>query len=453
MNPETGIAAPLHFYKHKCTDVARELEKEFGLRQLSNDRKKGKLSHDEERQALRHGKSPEEIKEELRTCWQLADNGKSFNAVLDDCGYVLAKGDRRDFVIVGQEGEVYSVARVTGAKVAQVRHRLADLDRESLPGVEEARTIQLDRATTRDALKWEDELAKAAIEKAHREEQAEKQRQAHEREISITSDLSKTAGEIRLAYGLSDSGQGFANALEDRGLILASVTAEDAQRSELSQKAAKAINSEHMPPLLKEGELVVVNGYGSVYRLNQRTTGDNKADLERYLSTVDRSQLLNVADAQAVMREAQDNRLGEWELKKNQYAAHRGAKLYDRADMVSTQRDAMRHLKDAHRIDRGMTPLHPDEHRQREEERARREEAPKQEQDVSDVRRDFWRELKSLKSDQQGQAREDKKARTEQTDYKQRKAERDAMREQSDLLRGRLSRGDEEEGRERERER
>ena len=40
MNPETGKAAELHYYKHKCTDVARELEREFGLRELSNDRKR-----------------------------------------------------------------------------------------------------------------------------------------------------------------------------------------------------------------------------------------------------------------------------------------------------------------------------------------------------------------------------------------------------------------------------
>ncbi|NMW18852.1 MAG: relaxase/mobilization nuclease domain-containing protein, partial [Chlorobiaceae bacterium] len=32
---EQEKAAELHYYKHKCTDLARELEKEFGLRELS----------------------------------------------------------------------------------------------------------------------------------------------------------------------------------------------------------------------------------------------------------------------------------------------------------------------------------------------------------------------------------------------------------------------------------
>ena len=130
-------------------------------------------------------------------------------------------------------------------------------------------------------------------------------------------------------------------------------------------------------------------------------------------------------------------------MQEKQRAGHLGATLYDRADMVSMQRDAMRHLKDAHRL----------QQEQAAQEQQEKPEAQQPEQDVSDIRRDFWDELKSLKSDQQGQAREDKKARTEQTDYQQRKAERDAMRENSDIRQGRPAASNEEEGKERERER
>jgi hypothetical protein len=300
---ETGKAAELHFYKHKCTDQARELEKEFGLRQLGNDRKRGKLSRDEEQQALRHGKAPQEVKEALRACWQESDNGQSFAAALDDRGYLLAKGDRRDFVIVGQEGELYGVARVTGSKAAEVRTRLSDLDRESLPGVEEAKGIQHDRAhgvtPAHELLKWEDDLARAGIEKTEQEES-----EAHQ-------------------------------------------------------------------------------------------------------------------------------------LREKQREAHLGATLYNRGDMVHMQQDAMRHLKDAHR------------QRQAAQEQP---EGQQQEQTISDVRRDFWQELRSLKDDPKAQAREDKAARTEQTEYQQRRAEREAMREQFDTRQG-PAQSNEEEGRERERER
>jgi hypothetical protein len=44
------------------------MEREFGLRELSDERGKGKLSRDEEQQALRHGKNPQEIKTTIRDC-------------------------------------------------------------------------------------------------------------------------------------------------------------------------------------------------------------------------------------------------------------------------------------------------------------------------------------------------------------------------------------------------
>ena len=115
----------------------------------------------------------------MRACWQQADNGQSFAAALDDRGYLLAKGDRRDFVIVGSEGDVYGVAHVTGSKVAEVRHRLADLNPENLPSVEEAKGIQHDRAhgvtPSPELLKWEDDLARAGIAKAGQEESEARQ--------------------------------------------------------------------------------------------------------------------------------------------------------------------------------------------------------------------------------------------------------------------------------------
>ena len=142
IDAETHKAAPLHYYKNKCTDLAREIEREYGLRQLSDRRRENKLSNDEKLQAQRYGQNPEEIKAAIRECWRQADTGNAFSAALDDKGMVLARGDRRDFVIVGAEGAVYSVARATGSKTAAVREKLGDLNRDQMPTVEEARAIQ-----------------------------------------------------------------------------------------------------------------------------------------------------------------------------------------------------------------------------------------------------------------------------------------------------------------------
>jgi hypothetical protein len=128
-------AAELSYFKRKCTDQARELEKDFGLRELSPARNQGKLSRAEEQQAVRHGQKPQEIQATIRECWQQAKNGQEFVAALERRGYVLAQGDRRDFVIIDARGGTYSAARVTGSKPTEVRERLEDIDRTVLLSV------------------------------------------------------------------------------------------------------------------------------------------------------------------------------------------------------------------------------------------------------------------------------------------------------------------------------
>lgn len=135
-----------------------------------------------------------------------------------------------------------------------------------------------------------------------------------------------------------------------------------------------------------------------------------------------------------------------WEEIEKKRAAHLGATLYDRAGLVPMQHDAMRHLKDAHRI----------QERAQKERQAREEQekAGMGGQEAEDKRRSFWDEFRALKGDVAGQKREEKKARTEQTDAQRARSERDALRErfESRPVSGR-GREDDEGGRERERER
>jgi hypothetical protein len=54
-------------------------------------------------------------------------------------GLRLARGDRRDFVVVDYKGGVHALSkRITGVPARQTRDRLADLDRVKRPSVEEA---------------------------------------------------------------------------------------------------------------------------------------------------------------------------------------------------------------------------------------------------------------------------------------------------------------------------
>lgn len=105
----------------------------------------------EHRAAERSGITREAVAEDVRECWAAADNGQAFKAALEDQGYILAKGDRRDFCIVDQAGDVHSLGRrLDGVKAAEVRAFMADVDRDALPSVAEARAEQRTIAADRE---------------------------------------------------------------------------------------------------------------------------------------------------------------------------------------------------------------------------------------------------------------------------------------------------------------
>jgi hypothetical protein len=145
---ETMRAIPDSHNYRRHEIVARELEREFEHARVQGahverdgvERPARCPSHAETRQAERSGVSPEEAKAQLRELWQSADNGQAFAAALDAAGWTLAQGDRRGFVALDPAGEVRAVNKaITGLSAAGVRERLADLDPEQLPTVDQAR--------------------------------------------------------------------------------------------------------------------------------------------------------------------------------------------------------------------------------------------------------------------------------------------------------------------------
>jgi hypothetical protein len=81
---------------------------------------------DEWQQAKRAGVDPRELKSAILDCWQQADNAKSFAAALEERGLFLARGDRRGFVAVTTDGDVYSLSRIIPDKKADIDARLSD---------------------------------------------------------------------------------------------------------------------------------------------------------------------------------------------------------------------------------------------------------------------------------------------------------------------------------------
>jgi hypothetical protein len=135
--------------------TARELEARFGLSPTpspaneNTPEKKSAQELYEIRAAERSGIDPKAMKAELTELWQTADSGKAFAAAIEERGYILAKGDRRDFCVIDQAGDAHSLARrLDGVKAKDVRERMADIDRDALPSVAEARQTQRDHVRT-----------------------------------------------------------------------------------------------------------------------------------------------------------------------------------------------------------------------------------------------------------------------------------------------------------------
>lgn len=112
------------------------------------------------------GLSPKQVEAEVTALWLKCDSGAEFLAALEENGYILCRGDRRDFCIIDPAGDVHSLARrITGVRAADLRQRMADIDRESLFTVAEA-------SARADAWGESGSQAARAIQEAAMEKQA-----------------------------------------------------------------------------------------------------------------------------------------------------------------------------------------------------------------------------------------------------------------------------------------
>jgi len=115
--------------KLKLTTIAKQLYLENGWKMpegFIDKSQKNPLNYTraEWQQAARAGKNPKAIKATLQECWAASDNKKAFEHILEERGYYLAKGDRRGFVVVDIQGEVYSLPRQLGLKKKEIEQRL-----------------------------------------------------------------------------------------------------------------------------------------------------------------------------------------------------------------------------------------------------------------------------------------------------------------------------------------
>ena len=138
-------------YKFKLKEISRVLEDELGLMRVSSARSPDNRTlapgRNEFEQARRLGTDLKAIRNTIRECWEQSDSGKSFAAALDARGLILARGDKRDFVVIDHAGGDHALSkRIIGMPAAGIRARLADIGRRQLPSVDDAKAKQHERA-------------------------------------------------------------------------------------------------------------------------------------------------------------------------------------------------------------------------------------------------------------------------------------------------------------------
>jgi hypothetical protein len=145
IDQDTLKAIPLPFFKTRLKNISRELEIHFGLEPVTNKRKghiKYAPTRAEDEQARRLGLDIHETRNDIRSCYERSDCGASFQAALKDEGFILARGERRDYVVIDRAGGIHALGkRVLGESAAKIRDRLSDVPRAQLPTVEQARAL------------------------------------------------------------------------------------------------------------------------------------------------------------------------------------------------------------------------------------------------------------------------------------------------------------------------
>jgi hypothetical protein len=297
------LVQKLGLYETKLQLYTREIEQKYGLQILSNERNPGarRADRNELEESRRLGTDIHEIRTAIMQGFHGSDNGRSFQAAMQEQGFEVAAGDRRNcFVVIDQEGGQHALnKKLTGMTLKEIDARLGDLDRAQLPSVDQAKRMQHDRAAAREAHQAHE---RPQGMNGHAKDERPAQAPENERQAAIKP-LGQTAGEVRTAWQITKgrSVEAFAEELENRGLILVHVSRQEAAASYRAREYAKEIKRQNRA--LKEG-FAVVDARGNVTKIDQRVTGDHWAEIEKRLAGIDRRELLSVDQAREVQREA-----------------------------------------------------------------------------------------------------------------------------------------------------
>lgn len=133
INADSLMAINLPHFKNRLTSLSKELFLEHGWNLPDGLRAHGGKSFlnfalDEWQQAKRLALDPREIKGFMLEAWDCSDGVQGFANALEERGYFIAKGDRRGFVALDVQGNVFALPKWLGLKMRDVRKKLGSPD-------------------------------------------------------------------------------------------------------------------------------------------------------------------------------------------------------------------------------------------------------------------------------------------------------------------------------------
>ena len=142
--------------RQKLRTIAQEFARDHGLqlphgmrKDRGKDRFKDRNKHKnlgEMQQEERTGLTKQQRQKEITEAWRKSDSGKAFLRALEERGYLLARGDKRGYVVVDRFGEIHSLPRqIDGVSTKEIKTMLAPYPPEKLPPALKAQAFVRER--------------------------------------------------------------------------------------------------------------------------------------------------------------------------------------------------------------------------------------------------------------------------------------------------------------------
>jgi hypothetical protein len=236
-----------------------------------------------------------------------------------------------DLVVVGHDGEVYAITqRNTGGDPKLLRKYLREIETAPLFSVSAAwAVVKAVQDHRREETRWPEKEKAWPINSPELRPEPQWSTVAHlnradpiwdwaagdltrdtrplrppaelEKPHSVTFPERPDAANIWEAFNRNrHSPNGFAEALDREGILLCTVSKTEADHSHRNAAFAQEIN--RYSPRFREGEVVAMGPDSRVHKLNERTTGASREDLERFFRKTDRAQLPTVREGTEIMQ-------------------------------------------------------------------------------------------------------------------------------------------------------